>query len=67
MLEFSACMRKNGLPRFPDPKVSSRGVSISLAGSGLNPNSPQFKAAEKACEELIPGRPGSRDNEGETS
>jgi hypothetical protein len=67
MLRLSACMRKNGVPKFPDPKVSSGGVSISLAGSGLNPNSPRFKAAEKACEKLIPGRPGSRDSEGGTS
>jgi hypothetical protein len=67
LLKFSACMRKNGVPTFPDPKVSSGGVSISLAGRGLNPDSPRFKAAEKACEQLIPGRPGSRDNEGEMS
>jgi hypothetical protein len=50
---YSACMRANGVPKFPDPDAQGR-LSI-FGGPGLNPNSPQFKAAEKACENLLPG------------
>jgi hypothetical protein len=52
-LRFSACMRAHGLPKFPDPSPTG-GVSIGKS-SGLNPRSPQFKAAEKACDKLLPG------------
>ena len=58
MLEFAACMRSHGLPKFPDPDASG----ISIGKSGLNPNSPQFKAAEKACEDLLPGARGGNGN-----
>jgi hypothetical protein len=72
LLRFSACMRKNGLPKFPDPKFNpdgSGGISIGR-DSGINPDSPQFKAAQKACEELLPAGPGgdeSSSSEGGTS
>ena len=62
MLKFSACMRSHGLPDFPDPTVSSEGgLGISLGdkrNSSLNPDSPVFQAAQKACESLMPGPPG---------
>jgi hypothetical protein len=51
-LEFSACMRENGLPEFPDP--DSSGITLGR-NSGLDPDSPQFKRAEQACEDLLPG------------
>jgi hypothetical protein len=53
LLEFAACMRANGLPKFPDPNPDG-GLRIGR-NSGVDPNSPQFKAAEKACETLLPG------------
>lgn len=56
LLKFAACMRAHGLPKFPDPQPTG-GLSIDK-NSGLDPSSQQFKAAEKACEELLPGRPG---------
>ncbi len=49
---FSACMRAHGVPKFPDAN-SGGGIAID-ASSGINPDSPQFKAAEKACEKLAP-------------
>src|SRR5438067_3344914 len=51
---FSSCMRKNGVPNFPDP--NSRGdLTINAGpGSGLNPNSPQFKHAQSACAKFLP-------------
>jgi hypothetical protein len=54
MLKFSACMRAHGLPDFPDPKFSGGGIQMSI-GKGLNPSSPVFKAAQKACQSLMPG------------
>jgi hypothetical protein len=59
-LKMSACMRSHGVPNFPDPKFSSSGggvrVRIKAGGSsGLNPSSPQFQAAMKACQSNLPG------------
>jgi hypothetical protein len=50
-LQFSRCMRAHGVPDFPDPQFKDGGVQISIsAGSGgLDPNSPQFQAAQSAC------------------
>jgi hypothetical protein len=53
-LKFAACMRSHGEPRFPDPAANG---SITLP-PGVNPESPQFKAAEKACQSLMPVNPG---------
>ena len=49
---FSACMRKHGVPNFPDP--DSQGQLTIQGGSGLNPRSPQFQSAQKACRKLLP-------------
>jgi hypothetical protein len=67
VLKFSECMRSHGITDFPDPQVSSSGggtrIGISLGGGGkgsssnLNPNNPQFQAAQKACQALLPSAP----------
>jgi hypothetical protein len=58
-LRFSACMRSHGVPSFPDPDFSQGGVRLKLdAKSGLDPSSPQFKAAQNACKRLLPGKGG---------
>jgi hypothetical protein len=60
---YSACMRKNGVPDFPDPDSSGRfritgGQDKSGRTFGLDPNSPQFKRARQACKKLEPsGKP----------
>ncbi len=55
MLKLSRCMRANGEPKFPDP--SSNGIQISPS-SGIDPQSPQFLAAQKACaKEFLGGSP----------
>ena len=65
LLRLARCMRAHGEPNFPDPTVSSRpptGNSISLPGNvtfdlgsaGINVNSAQFQAAERACKSLAP-------------
>ena len=55
LVAFSACMRKNGVPNFPDPKVSGRGMSLSFGSeNGIDPNAPQFKTAQRTCQKLLP-------------
>jgi hypothetical protein len=56
-LKFSQCMRAHGLPNFPDPKVLNGGIGIRIGpGTGLDPSSPQFQAAQQACLKLLPGK-----------
>jgi hypothetical protein len=56
-LKFSQCMRSHGVANFPDPKASGAGVGLVIGkNSGIDPNSPQFKAAQQACKKLLPGQ-----------
>jgi hypothetical protein len=52
-IKFADCMRANGVPSFPDP--GGGGGGTNLAGTGINPLSPAFKAARTACARLAPG------------
>ena len=52
-LKFSDCMRSNGITNFPDP-TSGGGIQIG-SNSGIDPQSPQFQAARKACQKYFPG------------
>jgi hypothetical protein len=57
-LAMSRCMRSHGVPNFPDPQFRSGpdgSVGIRLNGSGIDPSSPQFQAAQKACGSLFGG------------
>jgi hypothetical protein len=61
-LRFSRCMRSHGIADFPDPSAQGGALRLSIhggPGGDLNPNNPQFQAAQKACGSLLPGRPGS--------
>jgi hypothetical protein len=64
-LAFSACMRRHGLPDFPDPQFSSNGsgsIGIRISANGnsdLNPQSPAFQNAQKACRSILPA-PGTK-------
>jgi hypothetical protein len=51
-LKYSACMRENGVPNFPDPEFSNGGAQLKI--TNIDPNSPQFAAAQKACQSLQP-------------
>jgi hypothetical protein len=46
-LAYARCMRSHGLPNFPDPTAG--GGFMFSAGSGVDPTSPAFKAAESKC------------------
>jgi hypothetical protein len=52
-VNFSKCMRANGVTNFPDPGGGG-GIQLS-ASSGINPFSPAFKAAQSHCRKLLPG------------
>lgn len=55
LLKYVQCMRTHGEPNMPDPTTSAvGGVGVSVP-AGLDPSSPQFQAAEKACRSVLPG------------
>ena len=57
-LKYAQCMRDNGLPSFPDPDKNG---GLEPFGNGIDPNSTQYKNAEKACSKYGPqntGNPG---------
>jgi hypothetical protein len=57
---FARCMRGHGIE--VTTKASPGGgvaVGIKGGGGGANPNSPALKAAQEACQGLLPGSAGS--------
>jgi hypothetical protein len=52
-VKYSQCMREHGIKDFPDPQ---NGRLLLQAGpdSDVNPDSPTFQAAAKACQSLQP-------------
>jgi hypothetical protein len=56
-LKFARCMREHGVD-MPDPNFSGGKVEMTIGKTGrpgLNPASPVFQAAQKACRGLLPG------------
>ena len=60
-LKYSQCMRENGVAKFPDPKDGHL-ILRAGPGTGIDPESAQFQAADKACHHLAPA--GSSDEKG---
>jgi len=59
MEAYAGCMRSHGVPAFPDPTPgpNDRGGAFAIRGgpgTGLDPNSPTFAAAQQACRSLLP-------------
>jgi hypothetical protein len=50
-LQFAECMRAHGVSNFPDP--TGQGIQIA-PGSGINPQSPAFRAAQTTCKRYLP-------------
>jgi hypothetical protein len=57
LLKYSQCMRSHGVTSFPDPTRNGGGVGLQV--TGIDPNSPIFQRAQKACGSLQPGGAGS--------
>ncbi len=58
-LKFSQCMRAHGIVGFPDPQILNGGAQIRItigAGKGgdMNPQNPQFQAAQRKCQGFLP-------------
>lgn len=71
-LKYSHCMQGHGIP-VPDPRPPGSGPgsesnsSVGSSGSnggGVNPDSPQFVAANKACQHYLPAGQGPSSNSG---
>jgi hypothetical protein len=43
------CMRKHGVPNFPDPTFPAGGGTAIRGGPGVDPQSPAFQHAQAAC------------------
>jgi hypothetical protein len=55
-LQFSECMRSHGVFNFPDPITGpTGGQAINLGPEHIDPNSPTFQAANRACKRIVPG------------
>jgi hypothetical protein len=57
MVAYSQCMRTHGVPEFPEPTEGHLLIHSSDHNghvTGVNPQSSQFQAAEKACKSLAP-------------
>jgi hypothetical protein len=53
VVAFSACMRSNGVPNFPDlPRVGTRSVKQTIAR--IASGNPRFQTAWSACHHLLP-------------
>lgn len=52
MLNFATCMRKKGVPAFPDPNGQGRFPFASIGK--LDPTAPLFQSAFKSCQSLEP-------------
>jgi hypothetical protein len=56
---MSACMRRNGVPNFPDPESGQGGQVIRISpSSGIDPSAPQFQRAQATCQKQTHGGKG---------
>lgn len=54
-VKFAKCMRSNGVSEFPDPGASGKFTIDGIVnGSSLDPSTPAFKQALRACHDLEP-------------
>ena len=55
VVAYSQCMVGHGVTNFPKPDISAGHIAIRIGkGSGIDPNSRQFKTAQSACAHLLP-------------
>ncbi|MEV3874437.1 hypothetical protein [Streptomyces sp. NPDC049906] len=51
-VEYAKCMRKNGVPKFPDPN-SEGGIDLNGDTLGVDPNGQAYKDADKVCKPIL--------------
>lgn len=51
LVKFQNCMQKHHV----NVQVDAGGGKVSIGGDGIDPNSPQFQAAQQACRKYLPG------------
>jgi hypothetical protein len=54
LLKLATCMRAHGITNFPDPIASPDFIGFKIP-AGADPHSPQFQAAQRACQMYAPG------------
>ena len=54
LVKAAECMRSHGVPNFPDPTESNGGKAIGFQMNGVDPNTQQFRGAQRACRSLSP-------------
>src|SRR5262245_37365524 len=64
LVKYAQCMRSNGLKSFPDP-VNGRLQLRVTKGGELDPTTPKYQAAQKACQALQP--PGAQTGAGQNT
>jgi hypothetical protein len=52
LLEFAQCMREHGID-VPDPDFSGGGPGGGLFGGEIDPDDPDFQAAQQACQPIL--------------
>jgi hypothetical protein len=52
-LSYSRCMRAHGIPNYPDPKQIGGSIQVGSA-PGIDPQSPLYLSAQRACSHLLP-------------
>jgi len=52
LLRFSRCMRRNGVPDFPDPKLNASGSLRSIFGT-VDLQSPRVQNAMQSCDSIL--------------
>lgn len=57
VLRFARCMREHGI-EIPNPETGAGDVRIHIQGN-LDPESPKFQAAQRACQSFMPAPKGA--------
>ncbi|MEU7575990.1 hypothetical protein AB0B50_00035 [Streptomyces sp. NPDC041068] len=52
---WAKCLRKNGVPKFPDPEINGSTMNIDLVSAGVNPQDSAFTKAMQTCQSKYPG------------
>ena len=55
-LRYAQCMHRHGVPNFPEG--GNGGGPQNISSYGIDPNSPTFQAANRACSSLLSGSGG---------